>query len=99
MWGSDDAHEHESLSRYGFFADPVGTRAAAAKGMAEYAPPTVTNRKDFSGYYPDCAEILDIMSGDKGGAIFEAMRKTLTTRPYTLVHGDLRCDNVFKPKK
>eukprot|EP00035_Acanthoeca_spectabilis_P027595 m.467164 g.467164 ORF g.467164 m.467164 type:complete len:69 (+) comp25999_c0_seq1:844-1050(+) len=38
------------------------------------------------------------MSGDKGGAIFEAMRKTLTTRPYTLVHGDLAVTTSSSPR-
>lgn len=67
--------------------------------MSEYAPPTVTSRNAFGADYPDCDEILDVLGGEKGVGIATAMRQRLTSRPYTLVHGDLRCDNVFKPKK
>jgi hypothetical protein len=85
---------------YGFFADPVGTRASAKRGMAEHAPPTVTNRLYFCPeFYPECSELIDILGGPQGPVITEAMRKKLTSRPYTVVHGDLRCDNIFNPKE
>ena len=67
--------------------------------MAEYSPPSCKTKSHWTAdFYPEASEILDIMGGKNGSAIAEAMRKLLSSRPYTLIHGDLRCDNIFNPK-
>ena len=50
-------------------------------------------------YYPEYLEILHLMAGPQGKALQKALRETLTSRPKTLCHGDLRADNIFRPKK
>ncbi len=46
--------------------------------------------------YPEMPELCDILTGPKCSALVDYMNAKLDARPKTLVHGDLRADNIFR---
>lgn len=47
---------------------------------------------------PAFAELMQTMVGEKGDAIIAEIYRMLATRPSTLIHGDMRSDNLFRSK-
>jgi hypothetical protein len=47
---------------------------------------------------PEMAEMVETVTGPKAGGIFKEMYKIFSSRPHTLIHGDLRADNLFRSK-
>ena len=48
---------------------------------------------------PGMAETFELLTGPKGNAIVKAMYTKMATRPRTLIHGDMRPDNLFRSKE
>jgi hypothetical protein len=48
---------------------------------------------------PDAKETFDLLTGPKGDAIIKAMYTKMAGRPRTLIHGDMRPDNIFRSKE
>ena len=48
---------------------------------------------------PELKQTFDLLTGPKGDAIIKAMYTRLAGRPRTLVHGDMRPDNLFRSKE
>jgi len=50
---------------------------------------------------PGCEQtraITDIIAGPQCGALIERIYETLSSRPRTLLHGDMRADNIFRTR-
>ncbi len=47
-------------------------------------------------YWADIASLSEIVTGPDSGSILEYMNRKLNQRPKTLIHGDIRADNIFR---
>ena len=101
LWETDLLHE-EWISPGGRYVFPVDAICRQCEGQVEPL------RRSWQQYYggdvfaiadtPSVEPLTEILAGPKSEALLDYITSRLDARPKTLLHGDLRCDNLFRTK-
>ncbi len=81
--------------RYVFALDPLCKMSAGASAPFRGLWEQMFGADAFAGF-PEAEKLNALLTGPKCAGIHEAIYDILSSRPKTLLHGDLRADNVFR---
>jgi hypothetical protein len=98
FWGSprlDELGLTRPDGRYVFALDPLCKMSPGAAAPFRGLWQQMFGADVFAGH-ADAEKLNALLTGPKSAGIHEAIYDILSSRPRTLLHGDLRADNVFR---
>ena len=100
MWNADVLGE-DWISSGGHYVFPLDAMCRQSEGKLEPLRAAWRKYYDddvFDGIDPAVAQLTEILTSPQSKPLLDHITQLLDSRPKTLLHGDLRCDNLFRTR-